>query len=153
MMHVEEYDFSINEFKLRFKDGFDTRPYNIIDYGPHSKSPVHGRSPVSADTYRDIVILYNKNDDKIERLAKRLESNLKNGYRGFSLIFPGFNKVFNLNVNILSYPFDKYDPENIYGTFEDQCAGSIDTCFPLIILPKVNKAFMTAFTIGPRPSS
>jgi len=139
MMHVEEYDFSINEFKLRFKDGFDTRPYNIIDYGPHSKSPVHGRSPVSADTYRDIVILYNKNDDKIERLAKRLEGDLKNGYRGSSRIFPGFNKVFDLNVDILLHPFDKYDPENIYRTFEDRCVEPINTCFPLIILPKVNK--------------
>jgi len=140
MIHVEEYDFSIDEFMLRFKEGIDTRPYYIINYKPYSKKPIHEYPPViSADIYQNIVILY-KNDDKIERLAKRLEGDLKNGYRGSSRIFPGFNKVFDLNVNILSYPFNEYDPNDIYNTFKGQCAGSVDTCFPLIILPKVNKS-------------
>ena len=45
MIHVEEYDFSIDEFMLRFKEGIDTRPYYIINYKPYSKKSIHEYPP------------------------------------------------------------------------------------------------------------
>jgi hypothetical protein len=66
-----------------------------------------------------------------EKLKKHLSEGLEN-----KKIFPGFNAVFKLNIEISTVSFKSYDPAEILSVFQEHCS-DVNTCFPLIVLPRV----------------
>jgi hypothetical protein len=130
-MKVFEY-YDIREFQFRFGKGTGLNIYDIVRYGPLSYGPLYGDShTLSVERYKSILILHSEDTkDDVLRLAKHLSKGHEN-----KRIFPGFNDLFKLSIEVSTIPFKKYEPKEIYDTFTDHCR-NIDTCFPLIILPR-----------------
>jgi len=141
---VEQFD--VRRFPLRFGGGnINVNAYMIISYGPLSyESPLGGGYLTSAKRYKSILILYNESDSEndAKSLAEKLKKHLDEGLDN-KRIFPGFNPIFRLGVEVSLVPFrGSYEPQQaqeIYDTFEEHC-GNIDTCFPLVILPQVSRS-------------
>jgi len=129
--------FNIADFKFNFKDGISTDAYGIVKLGPLSKTPLYKNATVGVDQYKLLLILYNKEESKIEERIKQFIKDLKEGLEN-KKIFPGFNQVLGTNVNIEALPFKKYDPDIIFDTFNQY--GSSSVALPILILPKVAKS-------------
>lgn len=131
--------FDIRRFLLKFgRGGTGLNVYDIVRCGPLSYGPLYGDSKLfSVGRYKSILILYNEADIKnnVPKLAEKLKTHLSTGFENRK-IFPGFNELFDLSIEISTVPFKNYDPEEIYTVFGEHC-GDIDVCFPLIILPRV----------------
>jgi len=129
--------FNIVDFKFNFKDGISSDAYGIVKLEPLSKTPLYKNATVGVDQYKLLLILYNKEESKIEERIKQFIKDLKEGLID-KRIFPGFNQVLGTNVNIETLPFKKYDPDIIFDTFNQY--GSSSVALPIIILPKVAKS-------------
>jgi len=137
MVVVFEY-CDIRSFPLRFGEGgIGLSAYEIIRYGPLAYEPLHGDAHLhSVSRYKSILVLYKGGDDEIQKLVnEKLKKHLSEGLEN-KKIFPGFNATFRLNIEISAVPFKNYDPDEIYSVYREHCS-NIDTCFPLIILPRV----------------
>jgi len=140
MSLVFEY-YNLQSFPLRFGGGrIGLSAYEIIYNGPLSYGPLYGDTYLySVNRYKSILILYRgakSGDDEIRKLVDgKIRRHLSEGLEN-KRIFPGFNAIFKLNIEISAVPFENYDPSEIFSTFKNYC-NDIYTCFPLIILPRV----------------
>jgi len=139
---VFEY-YDLQSFPLRFGGGrIGFSAYEIIRNGPLAYGPLYGDAKLySVDKYNSILILYRnaKNgDNELQKLVdSKLRRHLSEGLDNKS-IFPGFNAIFKLNIEISTVPFEDYDPIEIFSAFKNHCS-DIHTCFPLIVLPRVSR--------------
>jgi len=130
--------YDIRSFPLRFGGGgIGLSAYEIIRYGPLAYEPLHGASYLySVDRFKSLLILYKGGDDEVQRLVnEKLKKHLSEGLEN-KKIFPGFNAVFKLNIEMLAVPFESYEPGEIFSAFQEHCS-DVYTCFPLIVLPRV----------------
>jgi len=140
MSLVFEY-YNLQSFPLRFGGGrIGLSAYEIIYNGPLSYGPLYGDTYLySVNRYKSILILYRgvkSGDDEIRKLVDgKMRRHLSEGLEN-KRIFPGFNAIFKLNIEISAVPFENHDPSEIFSTFKNYC-NDIYTCFPLIILPRV----------------
>jgi hypothetical protein len=129
--------FKITDFKLNFKESIATDAYRIIKLGPLSKTPLYKNATVDVDQYKLLLVLYKKDESEIEGRVKQFIKDLKEGLED-KRIFSGFNQVLRTNVDIEAIPFNKYDPDTIFNTFNQH--GFSNVAFPVIILPKVARS-------------
>jgi argonaute-like protein implicated in RNA metabolism and viral defense len=137
MNMVFEY-YDIRSFPLRFGGGgIGLSAYEITRYGPLAYQPLHAVAHLySVNRFKSLLILYKGGDDEIQKLVnEKLKKHLLEGLEN-KRIFPGFNSVFKLNIEISTVPFKSYDPDEIFSAFQEHCS-DIDACFPLIVLPRV----------------
>jgi hypothetical protein len=140
MSLVFEY-YDLQSFPLRFGGGrIGFSAYEIIYNGPVAYGPLYGDAQLySVDRYKSILILYKNaksGDNELQKLVdSKLRRHLSEGLDNKN-IFPGFNAIFKLNIEISAVPFEIYDPIEIFSAFKNYC-NDIYTCFPLIILPRV----------------
>jgi argonaute-like protein implicated in RNA metabolism and viral defense len=130
--------YDIHDFPLRFGGGgIGLNAYEIIHYGPLAYEPLHGAPYLySVNRFKSLLILYNSRDDGIQKLVnEKLKKHLSEGLEN-KKIFPGFNAVFKLNIEISTVSFKSYDPAEILSVFQEHCS-DVNTCFPLIVLPRV----------------
>ena len=130
--------YDIRSFPLRFGGGgIGLSAYEIVRYGPLAYEPLHAVAYLySVDRFKSLLILYKGGDGEVQKLVnEKLLRHLSEGLEN-KRIFPGFNTVFKLSIEISAISFKSYDPDEILSAFQDHCK-DIYACFPLIVLPRV----------------
>jgi len=126
--------FNPRDFRLRFADGISVNAYDIIRLGPLSGSPLYKGDVRGIEEYKTILILYQKNDQK---LAIKLLEDLRKGLQDNKKIFPGFNQALRTSLDIDIIPFNNFDPNEIYDTYIHHASSN---AFPVIILPRYSRS-------------